>query len=51
MNCRDLIRNPLLSAGALSSRDALAQQENAVPKAHHGYPVATPVTSYRCADW
>jgi arylsulfatase A-like enzyme len=38
MNRRDLIRNALLSAGALSSRNALAQQEDAVPKAHHSYP-------------
>src|SRR6201996_8830828 len=38
MNRRELIRNALLSAGALSSRSALPQQESAVPKGHHSYP-------------
>ena len=38
MNRRDLIRNALLSAGAVSSGKALAQQADAVPRGHQSYP-------------
>ena len=40
MNRRDLIRNALLSAGALSSPGALAQQEDAVAKGRRALTAA-----------